>query len=79
MPCSEALLATAAGVRPNLSPMTRVGVLPFASSRSCVTCAGVHGLPELRLYFAITVSFLYLLRFPHLHLLLALKTEPESE
>jgi hypothetical protein len=60
MPRSEALLATAAGVLPNLSPMTRVGVFPRASSRSCVTCAGVHGFPELRLYFAITISLAFI-------------------
>jgi hypothetical protein len=35
----------ASGVRPTFSAITRVGVFPFASSRTCLTAAGVHGLP----------------------------------
>jgi hypothetical protein len=34
-------------VRFSFRPMTRVGVLPLASSRSCFLSAGVQGLPVL--------------------------------
>jgi hypothetical protein len=53
MPSCDALLLTEFGVRPSFNPITRVGVFPLASSRSLETSAGFHGLPELRLYFAI--------------------------
>jgi hypothetical protein len=42
---SLAFDGTAPGVRPSFSPATRVGVFSFASWRSCLTSAGVHGLP----------------------------------
>ena len=37
MSCSLALLEIASGLRPNLRPMTLVGVFPRARSRSWVT------------------------------------------
>jgi hypothetical protein len=54
IPCCDACVLTAAGVRPSFNPITRVGVLPFANVSSEETSAGVHGLPEFRLYFAMS-------------------------
>jgi len=57
MPFSLALLWTAAGVRPSLSPMTRVGVFSFAICRSSFTSELVHCLPVLRVDLLMTFSF----------------------
>jgi hypothetical protein len=51
IPFSEALVLTAPGVRPSFRPITRVGVLPLARVRSCLTCTGVQGLPVFRVDF----------------------------
>src|SRR5215468_1903541 len=52
---SDAFVLIADGVRPSFKPITRVGVLPVASSRSLDTSLGFQGFPEFRLYFAICV------------------------
>ncbi len=56
---SEALVLTAAGVRPSFSPMTLVGVFQLQVFRSCDTSLGFHSLPELRLYFAMNFFLLF--------------------
>jgi hypothetical protein len=57
IPFSEAFARTAVSVRPRCSPITRVGVLPFASWRSCFTSLGVQALPEFLSYLAICLIF----------------------
>src|SRR3954469_4809817 len=51
MPSRCALPRIATGVRPSLSEITPVGVLPRASLRNSRTSAADQLLPRLRLYF----------------------------
>jgi hypothetical protein len=55
MPFADALVLTAAGVRPSFKLITRVGVLPAARLLSSFTSLGFQALPELRLYFAMII------------------------
>jgi hypothetical protein len=55
---SLALVYIAAGVRPSLRPITRVGVFPLASCLSCDSVAGVQGLPLFLFDFDILASFI---------------------
>src|SRR5437868_3207862 len=46
--CFVACERTAPSVRPSLSPITRVGVFPFARSRSAFLSPALQSLPVLR-------------------------------
>jgi hypothetical protein len=47
----DALVYTAATVRPNFRPITGVGVSSSANFSNCLTSSPVQGLPVLRMYF----------------------------
>ena len=54
MPSLLALDRIAVSVRPSFNPITRVGVLSFANSRSCLMSDGIHGFPVFLVYFGIS-------------------------
>jgi hypothetical protein len=56
IPFSAALLRTPPSGRPSFTPMTRVGVFPCASSRSCFTSWGFQGFPAFRVDLGIAYS-----------------------
>src|SRR2546423_14105317 len=49
-----ALERIAVSVRPSFEPITRVGVLSFANSRSCLMSDGIQGFPVFLVYFGIS-------------------------
>jgi len=55
-PISDALACTASGVRPSFKPATRVGVFCFASVLSWAKSCGVHDLPWLEGFLAMTIT-----------------------
>src|SRR2546423_13788733 len=54
MPSLLALDRIAVSVRPSFNPITRVGVLSFANTRSCLRSDGIHGFPVFLVYFGIS-------------------------
>lgn len=56
VPCFDAWLCTAAGVRPSFRAATRVGVFCFASLLSCWRSPGVQGFPEFRFDLAMQLN-----------------------
>src|SRR6185369_16032605 len=54
MPSLLALDRTAISVRPSFNPITRVGVLSFANSRSSLMSDCTHGFPLFLVYFGIS-------------------------
>ena len=53
MSSPDALVYTAASVRPSFKPITLVGVFSLTICLSCLTSCEVHCLPVLRVYYGI--------------------------